>query len=795
VRCAAVRCLGSLRRWPGAALVLALSSAPGRSWPRSMVGAQTAVASAQSAYLPTTGDDTSWIDIRPADGSTPLHPITLDEIVSLREVHEPHRSPGGRRVAFVVRQAFRPCNCYRAALYVVDTASGSVPTKLLEEGSIGEVRWTPDGRFISYLSTRSGPSEIWRVNPDGGAPEMVFEHRGSGSAWTWSNDPMHGTTAGGVLSYEWAGDGRRIAFTATKPVDTAAAHEQARAGWLYDDRVMIWFNLLVGQGDRYATQLWVYEVSDARERLLWQTAEVTDGIAINDIAWSPDAQSVAFTYLVPPGLVTSAVPNDKPNNLGIVEVDSGRFTALVADGTTAEIPTWSANGSQLAFATDDARGGSGIELIDVARGQRQHVAHLLAHSLANPPQSMSWAESGWALLAEQGGSGRQAHMIGMYSVPMRGGSPKRLTPDGERIGDCERFVHGSAACVREAPMIAPSPVLVTVAEGGASDSQAIVSHPLATINPELASIVLNPVTTLHWTNRYGTEATGYLIRPTGYRPGLRYPLVIFAYGFDGGFVTQASAYLTSYPAQVMAQDGFAVLLVNPPRINATWVGRDFARGSVTYGYGPLASLEAIVHRLGWEGLVDTTRVGMAGHSYGGFLTQFVLTHSKLLGAAADHNGGAYNPGGYWLFGNRNARVLIEHVLGGPPYGQTLARWMQFSPAFNAARVRVPVLMEYAGPQEAFKALEMEAALQRAGVPFDLFVYQDDGHVFYGPDHRFYSMMRHRDWFNFWLRGVEDPGAEKNDQYTRWRAMRDTLDTRPAHRRRSKAAGALSGSSP
>src|ERR1700740_1362040 len=96
--------------------------------------------------------DAPEIDIsRHGRAAEARHPITLDEIVSFREVKEPLRSPDGSRIAFLVTQAFRQCDCDRTALYVVGVAPGSVPTKLLEEPSLSTLCWTPDGKNITYL--------------------------------------------------------------------------------------------------------------------------------------------------------------------------------------------------------------------------------------------------------------------------------------------------------------------------------------------------------------------------------------------------------------------------------------------------------------------------------------------------------------------------------------------------------------------------------------------------------------------------------------------------------------------
>src|SRR5262249_2468301 len=152
----------------------------------------------------------------------------------------------------------------------------------------------------------------------------------------------------------------------------------------------------------------------------------------------------------------------------------------------------------------------------------------------------------------------------------------------------------------------------------------------------------------------------------------RLPLVVMAYGFTGEFVGAASTALANYPARMLAQSGVAVLMLNNPR-RKPWSGPDFAQGSVAHGWGPPDALRTARQSLLDEGLVDGTRVGFAGHSWGGFWVQFAITHGCHLAAAQTHNGGTpAEPGTYWITGTSIVRALTEHKMGGPPYGKTLA---------------------------------------------------------------------------------------------------------------------------
>jgi dipeptidyl aminopeptidase/acylaminoacyl peptidase len=360
--------------------------------------------------------------------------------------------------------------------------------------------------------------------------------------------------------------------------------------------------------------------------------------------------------------------------------------------------------------------------------------------------------------------GQDREQIGMYSVSESGGEPKRLTSLTERVSECDAIITLRVACVLQSPSLSPRPALIAVSDGSASR--------LADVNPELAAVELGPVTELHWTNEFGDATNGFLVLPRHRVQGARIPLVVVGYNFDGQFVTQASEEaLTTYPVQALARDGIAVLLFNWPRYRE-WHEPDFQRGSRALGYSPLSSIQSILKKLDSDGLIDTSRLGMMGHSLAGFWVQLAITHTDLFKVVEMHNGGtASEPGTYWEPGKRQWRELQEQYMGGPPYGSTLKNYQEFSFSLNADKVRAPVLMEYDAASAA-SAMEYHQALRYYHLPVDFYVYPNDGHVTQRPEHRFMSLQRNLDWFEFWLLDKENDPGSKADQYVYWRTLRE-----------------------
>ena len=705
--------------------------------------------------------DNPEIDISAAaNNSAAMHPITLEEIVSFREVKEPRRSPDGSRVAFLVTQAFLSCDCYRTALYVVSAAAGSIPSKLIEEPSLSSVRWTPDGSSISYLSAKSGSLQLWKFNLENKTAEPVFTHV-PGEDQTIRRVGYHPSdkTPVGVFTYEWSPDGKQVAFISAPAIEKSETDRLEKQGVLFNEN-MDTYTIVTQQWVKVPAELWIYHLEDQTEEKLWQNKG-----EISSLSWSPDSSRIAVAYSAPPKLKDSMVFFNE--DVGFVKIATKSFE-VVADGEAAEtLPQWSPDGRYLAYSSWAGYAESPLVVYELSTGKRQELV-----KDANM-RNYWWADNSRGLVFEAAGRGKRRVRNGLYLVTFDG-QVRRITPEADHVSECDSAHGNAAACVWQSSNVPPSPSIVDLATSKIRS--------LADVNPQLQKISVGHVTEMRWTNKYGAETTGYLLKPFNYVEGKHYPLLVIWYGFEGKFVTQAE-WLSSYPAQAFAREGFAVLMANYPPYD-DWKGKDFARGSVAEGYSPLASIESAVQTLVQQGVVDPNRIGVMGISYGGFLTEFCITHSHLFKVSSLVDGGGYGPAAFAMVGH-NAEENDERVLGGPPSGATLQNWISFSPPFKANNVTGPVLMGF-NDHEAFYGMEMRSALERAGVPVEFWVYLGEGHIFTGPEHRLISMERNLDWFNFWLQDKEDPSSTKEAQYVRWGEMRKKVIARSAITRKVRS---------
>jgi dipeptidyl aminopeptidase/acylaminoacyl peptidase len=297
---------------------------------------------------------------------------------------------------------------------------------------------------------------------------------------------------------------------------------------------------------------------------------------------------------------------------------------------------------------------------------------------------------------------------------------------------------------------------------------------LTELNPQTRELALSEAERIDWSNRFGSKTNGYLIKPINYVAGLSYPLVITTHNAVRSSFTCDTDARTAFPPQPLASAGFLIFEIDvlDDKVPKELKGETQAIAEVDNW---MASVESGIDLLVARGIIDRNNVGIIGWSRTGWYVDFMATHSDFrFRAISSADDGTYDYGSYWL--NQWAPGSeIEAAYGGPPYGATLQNWLHYAPAFNAATVRSPILMEYMGYgllPEPYHGYEFFTALDRLGKPVDLFFYPKGEHRLDTPFERVASLQRNVDWFRFWMQGYEgSPPPYDPDQYLRWHKLR------------------------
>jgi dipeptidyl aminopeptidase/acylaminoacyl peptidase len=263
---------------------------------------------------------------------------------------------------------------------------------------------------------------------------------------------------------------------------------------------------------------------------------------------------------------------------------------------------------------------------------------------------------------------------------------------------------------------------------------------LTNLNPALRGRRYGDVEQLVFSTPFDSVNTGWLIKPVGFVPERRYPLVVLHADEperprDRSYLLDGRHNLSGHAAQPLAALGFMVLYIGAPPSSRPGARTEIETVRV--------SIEEAIRALAKRGYVDTLRVGVSGWSRSGWFVEQLLVHSQFPFAAAtliDGGTAVYNEG------NR-------------PYSDA-----------ELERISTPVLIEPHGLIMFASASGMRDRLRALGKAVDLLYFPNAPHATRQPSQRWRSLTTHVDWWRFWLQDHEDPDPSKAEQYRRWRAL-------------------------
>jgi dipeptidyl aminopeptidase/acylaminoacyl peptidase len=292
-------------------------------------------------------------------------------------------------------------------------------------------------------------------------------------------------------------------------------------------------------------------------------------------------------------------------------------------------------------------------------------------------------------------------------------------------------------------------------------------------NPQLKNIDLGLASIYKWKDKQGREREGGLYKPSNYKPGQRYPLVIQTHGFAPAQFVPSGVFPTANAAMALAAAGIVVLQVG-------YVGQ-CGTATPDEGLCNASGYETVATQLVSEGLVDPDKIGIIGFSRSCFHVMEALTFGSLhLKAASITDGELGDYVQYILFGDLFAAREYDSMIGAKPFGEGLQQWLKLSPGFNLEKVTAPLLVVGEGPLSLLSMWQPYAGLRFLHKPVDLIMLNTDEHVLSNPALRIASQGGSVDWFRFWLKDEEDPDPAKAEQYARWRELRK-LQTENEHK--------------
>ena len=303
---------------------------------------------------------------------------------------------------------------------------------------------------------------------------------------------------------------------------------------------------------------------------------------------------------------------------------------------------------------------------------------------------------------------------------------------------------------------------------------------LTEFNPQLNSLSLGTVKPLEWTDRLGRSFRGGLLAPSNVRAGELHPVVIQTYGYsDDEFLLDGPHGMSSaYAARPLAAAGMFVLQMPEYPLADPRPHQSECRNWADCGEDPefLAMLEGAIDQLSSIDGVDTSRVGLIGFSREGMHVHYAITFSKYpIAAATICDSIAATPFAYSLVYGFSSPGMTQfeddEMMSTPFFGSGIKTWMERSPAFHLDRITAALRIELIGA-EIPGHWDTFSILKRLRRPAEMIHIPLDDHNLQTPRGRYLSQQGNVDWFRFWLLGEEDGAASKQQQYIRWRQLRE-----------------------
>jgi dipeptidyl aminopeptidase/acylaminoacyl peptidase len=639
-------------------------------------------------------------------------PITIDDIMALNSVGAPEISPDGEWVAYTVNSRDMDEDKRSSQIWVVPASGGDPVPMTSADNSASNPKWSPDNKYLSFQGSKGdeGKTQVWNLNRIGGEAVQVTRVRQ------------------GIGGYEWSPDSSRLLLVIQdpKPADLTEDEEDDDQPLPHVIDRLQFKRDYVGYLDRRRTHIYAFTPGD-EEPVQLTFGDYDD----SDPIWSPDGKSIAFV---------SDRSDDPDLNYGSdiwsVAVDdaSHELTQVTHQPGRDFSPTWSPDNKRIAYITTTGPdiGGSALTptrhlaITNVGQDERTILTPDLDRNVSAP----AFSTDGRSIYFRLEDSG-QNHFA---SVGVDGGDVERLIERQVSVGN---FSMEAGKTVLMMGQVNQPQELFTLNNGNLEQITNISDETLRNVGRA-------EVEKLQFTSADGTPVDAFFVRPLNYQSGKKYPTILWLHGGPASQFT----YSYSEVAQLYAANGYAVIMPNPR--GSTGYGQEFAHGTVAkWGEKDFEDVMAAVdHGIG-IGLVDADRMGVGGWSYGGILTNYVITQTTRFKAAMSGASLGLITANY---GHDHYQLMYELEFGLP--WEEPERYVELSPFSKIEAITTPTLwmggaLDWNVP--IINSEQMYIGMKRLGRDTQLVVYPDEHHGIRRPTFEKDRLERWLAWYDAHLK--------------------------------------------
>jgi dipeptidyl aminopeptidase/acylaminoacyl peptidase len=666
-----------------------------------------------------------------APASPARHGVTAEDYFAFHFAADPRISPDGRQVAYVVSRADRERNRRVPSIWVVAADGSGAPRQLVDESFAPSApRWSPDGMQVAFTSTRApdagaaprppvtpaaaaatpARTQLWTVNAEGGTPRRVTN------------------LANGVSNCSWSPDSARFAcLTRTGPSDSlntgpdkSDVRHYSHSSYKFNDTG--WF-------DDKRTHVCVIDAATGASR------QITEGDDWNDTdpVWSPDGQRIAFVS----DRTGKEFDHGRDSDVWTIPAAGGRLTKISTSPGRDGGPAWSPDGKSIAFVS--AAGEDDPAQVYVAPGQGG-APKLAAKGLDLIPGALQWDADGKGIFFETGVRGENH----LFRIDLAAGAVRQVSKG-------PRAVRSATFAAKTAQMAYLANDFKHLDDVYIANGDGNGERKLTDVNAELwRARDFASVERMTYKGADGWDVDGFLVKPLGWVAGRKYPMILSVHGGPAG----QYGVDWFHEFQVDAAKGYAVFFANPR--GSTGYGLKFQKGIVKEWGGKdfidiMNGVRAVTAANPW---IDTTRLGMTGGSYGGFMANWIVGHTNLFKGVVSLRGisnfisdDATRDGAYGHAGDFGGDIFEQHDL-----------YWDRSPIKYVKNVSTPILIlhsdnDYRVPLE--QGEQWFRALKHFGKTAEIVMFPRENHNLTRtgePRHLVESLNWQLWWFDKYLNG-------------------------------------------
>jgi len=655
------------------------------------------------------------------------HAITFDDLIAMHRISEAQVSPDGKWVAYTVATPDMDANRNASNIWIVPTEGGEA-LQMTQSGKDSSPVWSPDGKTIAFLSSRNGDSQVYLLSMDGGEAREL----------------THIST--GADTVKWSPDGKTIAFTSfvypdckddacNKKRDEAKEKDKVKARAYEQLLYRHWTHWFDGK----RSHLFVTPADGSGE-----AKDLTPGANYDvppderggpeDFNFSPDSKEICFTA------VTDKVEAISTNgDLFTVPAVGGEIKRITTQKGFDGNPVYSPDGKYIAYhaqmtpeyESDRWR----VMLYDRATGKIED----LTAGFDRSAQELAWSPDSKTIYF----SAENETLQPIYAMAPRAGAEPRKLINGFN-GHVSVSKDGKTLVFTRTSLTMPAEVFAAASDG---TNMRQLTHANDAI---LAKLEMNPAENFWFEGAEGTRVEAMLIRPPNFDAKKRYPLLVLLHG--GPQTMWSNSWGYRWNEQVFAAPGYVALMIN--RRGSTGYGQKFT-DEITNDWGGKAYVDimkGVDAAIAKYPFIDGTRMAAAGGSYGGYMADWIATHTGRFKAIISH-AGVYDKVSMYA---TEELWFEEHDMQGTPWTnpESYRKWAPVTYAGELGKFKTPMLVicgerDFRVPYT--QSLELFNALQRQDVQSKLVVFPDEGHWILKPQNSRYWYKTFADWLENYLK--------------------------------------------